>query len=277
MKNLLKSYKASIILGAIALLFVISSFSMIGNEDASTIAGGFFISTILVGVCVLVTLVKRKRLKKVEQAKAERQAEIDKAKALAAEKRKRKPKSVPTTDPSKILFYDLETTGLSPNQNDEILQLAVINGNGEVLMNTLVKPMHKRKWTDAEAIHGISPEMVKDAPDIFDILNRLQELINDAEWLVGYNSLGFDDKFLRAAGIDLSSVNEFDVMLEYAERYNDFNERKGNRRWSKLTEAAHRWDYRFPAHDALNDAKATLYIFQKMRLDDAAKNMFYPE
>lgn len=275
--SIFKMYKTSIILGAIATLFTISSFSMIGNEDAGTIAGGFFISAILVGVCVLVTIVKSKRIKKVEQAKAERQAEIDKAIALAAEKRKRKPKPVPTTEPSKILFYDLETTGLSPNQNDEILQVAFINGNGEVLINTLVKPIHRRRWTDAEAVHGISPEMVKEAPDIFDILNRLQELINDAEWLVGYNSLGFDDKFLRAAGIDLSSVNEFDVMLEYAERYNDFNERKGNRRWSKLTEAAHRWGYRFPAHDALNDAKATLFVFQKMRVDDSAKNMFYPE
>lgn len=66
-------------------------------------------------------------------------------------------------------------------------------------------------------------------------------------------------------------------MLEYAEMYNTFDEYRRNRKWSKLIEAAHRWGYRFPAHDALNDAKATLFVFQKMRVDDSAKNMFYPE
>ena len=119
--------------------------------------------------------------------------------------------------------------------------------------------------------------MVKDAPVMPSLFNKIQELIYDAEWLVGYNNTKFDDNFLKAAGLDLSSVKEYDVMLEYAERYNPYDEYHGNRKWSKLIEAAHRWDYRFPAHDALNDSRATLFIFQKMRVDDAAKNMFYPE
>lgn len=276
MKSFFKTYKASIILGAIAALFIISSFSMIGIEDASTVAGGFFISAILAGICVLVTFAKRKKLKKLEEEKAARQAEIDAAVSAAAERRKRRPTPVPIAEPSKILFYDLETTGLQAG-SDEILQLAIVDGNGNELINTYIKPQHKRKWDKAEAVNGISPEMVKDAPVMPALFNKIQELIYDAEWLVGYNSTKFDDNFLKAAGLDLSSVKEYDVMLEYAERYNAYDEYHGNRKWSKLIEAAHRWDYRFPAHDALNDTKATLFIFQKMRLDDAAKNMFYPE
>lgn len=276
MKTFFKTYKASIILGAIALLFIVSSFSMIGNEDAGTVAFGFFISAILVGICVLVTFARRKKLKKIEKEKAERQAQIDAAVAAAAEKRKRRPTPVPTADPSKILVYDLETTGLQAG-SDEIIQLAIVDGNGNELINTYIKPMHKRKWDKAEAINGISPDMVKDAPVMPALHNKIQELIYDSEWLVGYNSTKFDDGFLKAAGLDLSSIKEYDVMLEYAERYNSFDEYHGNRKWSKLIEAAHRWGYRFPAHDALNDAKATLFVFQKMRLDDAAKNMFYPE
>lgn len=269
-------YKTSIILGAIATLFTISSFSMIGTEDAGTVAGGFLISAILAGICVLVTFARRKKLKKIEKEKAERQAQIDAAVAAAAEKRKRRPTPVPTADPSKILVYDLETTGLQAG-SDEIIQLAIVDGNGNELINTYIKPMHKRKWDKAEAVNGISPEMVKDAPVMPALFNKIQELIYDAEWLVGYNSTKFDDNFLKAAGLDLSSVKEYDVMLEYAERYNPYDEYHGNRKWSKLIEAAHRWDYRFPAHDALNDTKATLFVFQKMRLDDKAKNMFYPE
>lgn len=276
MMSILKMYKTSIILGAIATLFTISSFSMIGTEDAGTVAGGFLISAILAGICVLVTFARRKKLKKIEKEKAERQAQIDAAVAAAAEKRKRRPTPVPTADPSKILVYDLETTGLQAG-SDEIIQLAIVDGNGNELINTYIKPQHKRKWDKAEAVNGISPEMVKDAPVMPALLNKIQELIYDAEWLVGYNSTKFDDNFLKAAGLDLSSVKEYDVMLEYAERYNPYDEYHGNRKWSKLIEAAHRWDYRFPAHDALNDTKATLFVFQKMRLDDKAKNMFYPE
>lgn len=276
MMRIFKMYKTSIILGAIATLFTISSFSMIGTEDAGTVAGGFLISAILAGICVLVTFARRKKLKKIEKEKAERQAQIDAAVAAAAEKRKRRPTPVPTADPSKILVYDLETTGLQAG-SDEIIQLAIVDGNGNELINTYIKPQHKRKWDKAEAVNGISPEMVKDAPVMPALLNKIQELIYDAEWLVGYNSTKFDDNFLKAAGLDLSSVKEYDVMLEYAERYNPYDEYHGNRKWSKLIEAAHRWDYRFPAHDALNDTKATLFVFQKMRLDDKAKNMFYPE
>lgn len=276
MKTFFKTYKASIILGAIALLFIVSSFSMIGNEDSGTVAFGFFISAILVGICVLVTIAKMKKLKKIEKEQADCQARFDAARVAASEMRKRKPSPVPMVDPSKILVYDLETTGLQAG-SDEIIQLAIVDGNGNELINTYIKPMHKRKWDKAEAVNGISPEMVKDAPVMPALLNKIQELIYDAEWLIGYNSTKFDDNFLKAAGLDLSSVKEYDVMLEYAERYNPYDEYHGNRKWSKLIEAAHRWGYRFPAHDALNDAKATLFVFQKMRLDDAAKNMFYPE
>nr|MCR5286641.1 hypothetical protein [Saccharofermentans sp.] len=98
MKTFFKTYKASIILGAIALLFIVSSFSTIGTEDAGTVAGGFLISAILAGICVLVTFARRKKLKKIEKEKAERQAQIDAAVAAAAEKRKRRPTPVPTAD-----------------------------------------------------------------------------------------------------------------------------------------------------------------------------------
>ncbi|MCR4776938.1 MAG: 3'-5' exonuclease [Saccharofermentans sp.] len=276
MKTFFRTYKASIILGGIALMFIVSSFAMVGAEDASTIAAGLLTGAILAGICVLVTFAKLKKLKKAEQEKAAKRAELEAAVAAAAEKRKRKPTPVPIAESSKILFYDLETTGLNAG-SDEIIQLAIVDGNGTELINTYIKPQHKRKWEKAEAVNGISPEMVKDAPVMPSLFNKIQELIYDAEWLVGYNNTKFDDNFLKAAGLDLSSVKEYDVMLEYAERYNPYDEYHGNRKWSKLIEAAHRWDYRFPAHDALNDSRATLFIFQKMRVDDAAKNMFYPE
>lgn len=53
------------------------------------------------------------------------------------------------------VIFDVETTGLDP-ENDEILQFSAINENGEVLMNTYIKPTHHTEWKDAESVNHIS-------------------------------------------------------------------------------------------------------------------------
>ena len=62
----------------------------------------------------------------------------------------------------RVLFFDLELTGVY--DHDEIISVSITNGCGQVLMDTLVKPIHKKKWNRTEKIHGISPAMVQDAP-----------------------------------------------------------------------------------------------------------------
>lgn len=70
---------------------------------------------------------------------------------------------------SDVIFLDTETTGLDP-ETDEILQISVVNNNGEILLNSYIRPEHKTEWTAAEAINHISPQMVKNAPVISDIV-----------------------------------------------------------------------------------------------------------
>ena len=52
-----------------------------------------------------------------------------------------KKKSVPCENPSRMIVLDLETTGLS-NYRDDVLQLSVIDGDGNVLINSYVKPYY---------------------------------------------------------------------------------------------------------------------------------------
>lgn len=59
------------------------------------------------------------------------------------------------------LLLDTETTGLGSDA--EICQIAIISSNGEVLLDTLVKPMRLIPH-EATAIHGITNDMVADAP-----------------------------------------------------------------------------------------------------------------
>ena len=93
-----------------------------------------------------------------------------------------------------LIVFDTETTGLT--YGDEILQLSMIDGNGKLLLDQLFKPTHKMSWFETQEIHKISPEMVKNCPDISDYKKQIQKIINQAELLVGYN-INFDITFLE--------------------------------------------------------------------------------
>ena len=87
-------------------------------------------------------------------------------------------------DRAKILFFDLELTGFY--DRDEILSITVIDGHGELVMDTLVKPTHTKKWKKTEKIHGITPEMVENAPTLEELTPRIKELFADAEHIIAY-------------------------------------------------------------------------------------------
>ncbi len=84
----------------------------------------------------------------------------------------------------KVLFFDLELTGVY--DHDEILSISIVDGTGEVIMDTLVKPAHKKKWKRTEKIHGITPDMVEDAPSLHELTPKLREIFDAAEIIVAY-------------------------------------------------------------------------------------------
>ena len=87
-------------------------------------------------------------------------------------------------DKKKVLFFDLELTGFY--DHDEILSITIIDGNGELIMDTLVKPVHKKKWNKTEKIHGITPDMVTDSPLLSDLIPRIKEIFENADNLIAY-------------------------------------------------------------------------------------------
>lgn len=101
---------------------------------------------------------------------------------------------------SKIKFacLDTETTGLSPDDGGKICELAVsVSQGGRPVeeFSTLLNPgmpMHP----DVIAIHGITNEMVANAPKFADILPKLLGLLDDCV-IVAHNA-DFDVNFLRS-------------------------------------------------------------------------------
>ena len=51
---------------------------------------------------------------------------------------------------------DTETAGFYSGW-DELLQVSVIDGEGYVLFDRLIKPSRRKKWPYAQRVHGISP------------------------------------------------------------------------------------------------------------------------
>lgn len=107
-----------------------------------------------------------------------------------------------------IAFIDLETTGVNISL-DRIVEIAVVkilpDGSKQV-KRKLINPLMPIP-AGSSAVHGITDEMVKDAPPFKQVANEIKQFIDSCD-LGGYNSNRFDvpmliEEFLRA-GIEFS-------------------------------------------------------------------------
>lgn len=163
-----------------------------------------------------------------------------------------------------IVVFDTETTGLAFN-NDEILQFSAVDGEGNVLLNTYIKPHFKRIWSEAERINGISPNMVDNAPELWEVAGQIRGVMESGRLLVAYNA-EFDLDFLEAVGYrPTNEQTVYDVMSVFAEVYGEYSDYHGGYKWQKLTVAANYFGYKFHAHDSLEDARATLHCYKKIQ------------
>ncbi|WP_102127930.1 3'-5' exonuclease [Deinococcus planocerae] len=105
-----------------------------------------------------------------------------------------------------VVVFDLETTGLSP-ERDAIVEIGawrVRDGRVQEAerFETLVRPLGAGgeplpiPWR-VQRIHGISDEMVRDAPHPADALPEFLSFVGDSP-VVAHN-IGFDRGFMRAA------------------------------------------------------------------------------
>lgn len=116
-----------------------------------------------------------------------------------------------------IAFIDLETTGISLSA-DRIVEIAIIKispDGSRLVKRKLINPEMPIPKATTE-IHGITDEMVKDAPTFKQSGNEIKMFIENCD-LGGYNSNRFDipilmEEFLRAGmDVDLSTRKMIDV------------------------------------------------------------------
>lgn len=156
------------------------------------------------------------------------------------------------------LVLDTESTGLDPSC-DEVLEIAIVDLDGQVLLESLVQPVHTESWPAAEAIHGITPRMVATAPRLIDLRPRIEALVKGKDVII-YN-VGFDVGLLGSA---LSSARSLQCCMQaWSEHMGEWSDYHGNYRWFTLADAANAIDYDWPsqAHRALADALACRAIW----------------
>ncbi len=187
------------------------------------------------------------------------------------------------------LFLDTETTGL----DGQIVEVAVVDLAGNVLLDTLVRP----RWgveDDARAVHGITDEMLASAPTFETVWAQLREILRGRLVLV-YNA-AFDIKCLRNSarderddvtplwdevfkflrnGLTWKADTEIECVMElFAEFYGDWSDYHRSYRWQPLQSAAHYFGIGGQNHRALGDAQLARQVFLGMcdaQVDSAAE------
>lgn len=161
-----------------------------------------------------------------------------------------------------FIVVDTETTSL----HGLPVSICIIDRAGTVLLDTLVNPGENIS-EGARAVHGISAEMVADAPTFTDLYPTLRALLHGKKW-VGYN-IGFDigvlDRACEKAGLEAFKVSKrWDVMSLSAVLWSEWSDYWGDYKWIKLDEAAYcaGVSVEDKAHSALGDCRRTLGVLK---------------
>lgn len=160
-----------------------------------------------------------------------------------------------------FVVLDFETTGLS-SLEDEIVEVAAVCVRNFIPVgefHSLVRPT-KSIPKEAMAVHGITDEMVADAPPLAEILPRLMEFIGNRT-IVAHNAR-FDLGFLQQASLKILGRQFENPSIDTLSLS---RENMPSLRSHALTALAR--DLKIDlthAHRAMNDCLATIALFQRI-------------
>jgi DNA polymerase III epsilon subunit-like protein len=163
------------------------------------------------------------------------------------------------------LILDTETTGL--DTTDEIIQLAMVDLHGNVLLDTLVRPT-KPIAPEARAIHGITDQALADAPPFSALYQALAPLLRH-RLVLAYNA-AFDRRLLAQTcttyGLPPLEIAAWDCVMErYACFWGEEWANTGSFRPQSLSTACTQQGIGVHGHhEAVQDCLLTLALIKAM-------------
>ncbi|MDE6379635.1 MAG: hypothetical protein K2L11_04115 [Muribaculaceae bacterium] len=162
-----------------------------------------------------------------------------------------------------LICLDIEAT-----DNGEMLELSVINHSDlTTAYHSYFRPPTARTWPNSQAVHHISPEMVKDSPSIKKERPAIQRVIDSADGIVGF-AVDNDIRYLQGSNINVSAdkkiIDVRDWFWYYKGKYLDIEFGSVPR----LAKCAELLGFEFSeeseAHSAANDTLMTIRIFNAL-------------
>lgn len=159
-----------------------------------------------------------------------------------------------------FVVVDLETTGLDYDPKVEIVEVAVLNHQGETLLNTLVKPVHKIP-RGASRVHGIYDRDVALAPTFEQVYPQIKEVLH-GQAVIAYN-FTFEQNIFKALCSRHQQIAFEPTSWHCAMRA--YQAYTGSEMFTSLTKACLRESVTVEnAHRALGDCLMTLGLIRKM-------------
>ncbi|CAM4032668.1 PolC-type DNA polymerase III [Lederbergia lenta] len=175
-------------------------------------------------------------------------------------------------DEAEYIVFDVETTGLSAIY-DTIIELAAVKiRDGEVIdtFESFANPHHRLSATTIE-LTGITDDMVQDAPEVPEMLQKFYDWSGDSIF-VAHNAsfdMGFLNVGLQRMGLGKSKNPVIDTLELGRFLYPQFKNHR-------LNTLAKRFDIELTQHHrAIYDAEATGYLFLKMLKDAKEQGIEY--
>jgi DNA polymerase III subunit epsilon len=158
-----------------------------------------------------------------------------------------------------LAILDLETTGINLS-TDRIIEIAIVKvfpDGKKIVKRKLINPEMPIPPASTE-IHGISDEMVKDAPTFRQAANEIRQFIDNSD-LAGYNSNRFDIPMLAEEFLRVSLDFDFRVrkLIDVQKIFHSMEQR--------TLAAAYKFycnEVLVDAHSAEADATATWEVLQ---------------
>ena len=116
------------------------------------------------------------------------------------------------------IVIDTETTGLNAD-TDELLQVSIIDSQGNTLFNSYIKPLYTDNWNKAMAVNHITPEMVANAPNILEVKQEINRILNSANDGTVY--IQIENSKIKDVKI-LSEGNKIDKLIKQQEIFSNY-------------------------------------------------------
>lgn len=104
----------------------------------------------------------------------------------------------------------VRTTGYELG-HDEVVELAIVDFDGNVQFSQRVKPQNAGDWGASDASGGLSPEDVEDAPELYQFEDEIIELFEKAE-TIACQHLPFTKDVIEASWVSLPNFEGADVI-----------------------------------------------------------------